>query len=69
MRGLFTLTYVLLWGLVVLEAVLLREILRRTVWFKRLHADFSRKLGARGWIVRSADGAIRRRTDSPPGRA
>lgn len=43
MRGLFALTYALLWGLVVLEAVLLREILRRTVWFKRLQADFSRR--------------------------
>jgi galactokinase len=27
------------------------------------------RLGGDGWIVRSADGAIRSRTDSPPGRA
>ena len=25
--------------------------------------------GAQGWVIRSADGATRRRTDSPPGRA
>ena len=27
------------------------------------------RIGGNGWIVRSADGAIRSRTDSPPGRA
>ena len=43
MRGLFTLSYALLWGLVVLEALLLREILRKTVWFKRFYVDFSRR--------------------------
>lgn len=42
MSGLFTLSYALLCGLVVIEAVLLREVLRRTVLFKRLHSDFNR---------------------------
>jgi galactokinase len=32
-------------------------------------ADVLERIGARGWIVRSAGGATRRRTDSPPGRA
>ena len=43
MRGLFALSYALLWGLIVLEAVVLREVLRKTLWFKRLYADFSRR--------------------------
>jgi hypothetical protein len=41
MKGLFTISYVLLWGLVVLETLLLREILRKTIRFKRLYADFT----------------------------
>ena len=37
---------------------------------ERDHAsDVLEHIGARGWIVRSADGAIRRRTDFPQGRA
>jgi galactokinase len=31
--------------------------------------DVLERVGGEGWIVRSADGAIRSRTDSPPGRA
>jgi len=45
MRGLFALSYALLWGLIVLEALLLREILRKTVWLKRLHADLIHRSG------------------------
>ena len=40
MKELFAFSYVLIWGLVVLEAVVLQEVLRRTVWFKRLYAGF-----------------------------
>jgi hypothetical protein len=43
MRGLFILSYALLWVLVVTESVLLREVLRGTIWFKRLQNDFSRR--------------------------
>lgn len=43
MKELFALSYGLLWCLVILEAVLLRDLLRRTVWFKRFQSDFSSK--------------------------
>jgi hypothetical protein len=38
MKQLFALSYALLWGIVLLETMMLREILRRTVRFKRLYA-------------------------------
>jgi galactokinase len=36
---------------------------------KRVLEGIFQREGAQGWVIRSADGAIRRRTDSPPGRA
>jgi hypothetical protein len=36
MRGLFAFSYLLLWGLIVLQAFLLREVLLKTVKYKRL---------------------------------
>jgi peroxiredoxin len=39
MRGLFTISYGLLWGLIVLETLLLRQILRKTIRFKQIYAD------------------------------
>jgi hypothetical protein len=34
----FATSYALLWGLVILEALVLREALRRTLWFNRLYS-------------------------------
>lgn len=42
MKELFAISYALLWGFIVLEAVLLQNLLRRTVWYKQLHVDFRR---------------------------
>lgn len=39
MRGLFTISYGLLWGLIVLETLLLRQILRKTIRFKQIYTD------------------------------
>lgn len=52
MRGLFALSYGLLWALIVLEALLLREVLRKTVWLKRLLADVNRRstVGEISWL-------------------
>lgn len=36
MRGLFAFSYVLLWGMIVLQAILLREVLLKTVKYKRI---------------------------------
>jgi hypothetical protein len=36
MRGLFTFSYILLWGMLVLQAILLREVLLKTVKYKRI---------------------------------
>lgn len=41
--GLFDLSYAALWGLVLLQALLLQEIVREAVWLKRLVHDFGRK--------------------------
>ena len=43
MKELFALSCVLLWMLVVLEAMLLQEVLRRTVRFKRLYTGSPRR--------------------------
>jgi hypothetical protein len=51
MRGFFAVSYVLLWALVVIETVLLREVLRRTIWFRRFHDEFSR--GSKGPVGKS----------------
>jgi hypothetical protein len=42
MRDLFALSYALLCALVVIEAMLLREVLRRAAWLKRFYADSPR---------------------------
>jgi hypothetical protein len=42
MRGLFAVSYGILYGLVVLEGLVLREAIRRTVSFKRFYADLGR---------------------------
>ena len=41
MRGFFVVSYVVLWMVVVLESLLLREVLRGTVKFKRLREELS----------------------------
>jgi hypothetical protein len=43
MKEIFAISYALLCGLVVLQAIVLRDILRRTLWFKRLTDGFSRR--------------------------
>ena len=42
MRGLFAFSYFLLWGLIVLQAILLREVLLKTVKYKRLVTTIKR---------------------------
>lgn len=41
--GIFDFTYAVLWGLVLLQALVLREMLRETVWLERLVQGFGRK--------------------------
>ncbi|PYK92196.1 MAG: hypothetical protein DME36_14280 [Verrucomicrobia bacterium] len=43
MSVIYQISFALLWAIVVLEAILLEEILRMTVRFKRLHLDFRSK--------------------------
>jgi hypothetical protein len=48
MRTSLGFSYVLLWGLVVAEAVILREALHSTVWLKRFYTRLSRPIGLGG---------------------
>ncbi len=43
MRGIFALSYVLLWGLIIIEAVVLREVLRKTIRFKQTLRNTSQR--------------------------
>lgn len=37
----FDISYIVLWGFMLLQAVILRQVLRETVWLKHLYGDFA----------------------------
>ncbi len=56
MRGLFAFSYVLLWGLIVLQAILLQEVLLKTVKYKRLATSIKRNSSVEeiSWLRKGA---------------
>ena len=51
MHWLFVLSYVLLSVLILLQAVLIREVMREVVWFKRFDMQFNTSSGWKGLLV------------------
>ncbi len=54
-RSLLSVSYVLLWALVVAEAVLTRWVLRRTSWAKQFYIELTRRRAENRWLISQFD--------------